>query len=165
MNRTVRSSGVYVTCRSLCVFFFQGLREEQINMVCSGIPKVPGDSRKVQSSQEHELFRVDSLEAKHFCSLSMNAASVFRLSLAGVYNKCFYFWWIFSVSLLGHFMNPGSEGGLLSPFLMVLSCLSATVSMLHSTPRLDLPPSLHSSAFGTSSKGRLCHKIQRGRRK
>ena len=77
---------------SLCFFFFffQALSEEQINMTCSGIPKVPGDSRKVESSQEHEVFRGDSLEAKHSCSLKTNAASVLRLSLAGDYDTSFY---------------------------------------------------------------------------
>lgn len=75
---------------SLCFFFFQALSEEQINMTYSGIPKVPGDLRKVESSQEHGVFRGDSLEAKHSCSLDRNAASVLRLSLAGVYDTSFY---------------------------------------------------------------------------
>ena len=48
-----------VTCRSQCVFLFLALKEGQINVICSGIPKVLGNSRKVQSNQEHKLFSGD----------------------------------------------------------------------------------------------------------
>lgn len=127
-----------LTCMSLAgcsVFFSQALREEQIKMPCSGIPKAPGDSRKTESSKEHGLFRGDSLEAKHSCSLNMNAASVLRLSLAGAYNTSFYFRVMVPLHPPGHFRNPGSEGGFASllpdaSFLPLCHCVSAPLSPL-----------------------------------
>lgn len=145
------------------VFFSQALREEQIKMPCSGIPKAPGDSRKTESSQEHGLFRGDSLEAKHSCSLNMNAASVLRLSLAGAYNTSFYFRVMVPLHPPGHFRNPGSEGGFASllpdaSFLPLCHCVSAPLSPLTG-------PASFTSFFGFGNQFQRQIKPQNSERK
>lgn len=145
MNRTVKSSGMHVICRSQCVSLFQPLRKEQINVARSGSPETLEGSGKVLSNQEHLALRWWLSGTKYFYHLNTKAPLILHLFLVGIPNTYFHFLLIVLLNPHRSLIMSGFRGEKLfnisDCFLMpICHCVHAPFNSWI----LELPPLPHS---------------------